>query len=92
MKTLIYLLTTVYSLLGANQWLMFIEPILDRFILLHIQVHLDGLQGFDVQDVVCVVQRRFLVVEGWETHALEMAAITLLPSHHYPHRSVSKTQ
>ncbi len=60
---------------------------LDRPVLLLLHLYLDGLERLDVQDVVRVVQRRLLVVEGREAHALEVTAITLLSSHHDPHRS-----
>ena len=37
--------------------------------------HLDGLQRLHVQHVVAIVQRRLLVIEGREAHALEVAPI-----------------
>lgn len=37
------------------------------------------------QDIVCIVQRRLLVIEWREAHALEMPAITFLAPHHDPH-------
>jgi hypothetical protein len=60
---------------------------LDRSVLLLFHLYLDGLERLDVQYVVGVVQRRLLVVEWRETHALEVPPIALLSSHHDPHRS-----
>ena len=65
---------------------MVVEPLTDRFVLVWIKVHLDRLQRLHIEDVVGVVQRGFLVVERWKTHSLEVTSVTLLTTHHYPHR------
>ena len=49
--------------------------------------YLNRFQRFNIKNVVCVVKRRFLVIKGWETHALEVATIAFLASHHDPHRA-----
>jgi len=49
--------------------------------------HLYRLQGFHVQDVVGVIQGRFLVVEGREAHSLEVTSVALFATHHDPHCS-----
>ena len=64
-----------------------IQPVDHRLVLVFVKLHLDRLEGLDVEDVVAVVQRRLLVVERGEAHALEVAAVALLAAHHDPHRA-----
>jgi len=71
--------------LGVDEWLVVIEPFSNGLVLVRIKVHLDRLQWLDIQNVVGVVQRWFLIVERWKTHPLEVPPIALLTSHHYPH-------
>lgn len=58
-----------------------------RHLAVLVELHLHGLQRVHVQQVVGVVQRRLLVVERREPHALEMPAVSLLAAHHHPHRA-----
>ena len=67
---------------------MVVEPVLHSLVLVRVQVHLDGLERLHVQHVVGVIERRLLVVERREAHALKVSAVTLLPPHHDPHRPV----
>eukprot|EP00965_Chrysotila_dentata_P150735 4980259-Pleurochrysis_carterae.AAC.1 len=72
--------------LGVEQRLgALVEPVDDALVLLLVELHLDRLERLDVQDVVAVVERRLLVVEGREAHPLEVAAVALLAPHHDPH-------
>mmetsp|Transcript_28888 Transcript_28888/g.46177 ORF Transcript_28888/g.46177 Transcript_28888/m.46177 type:complete len:216 (-) Transcript_28888:40-687(-) len=65
---------------------MVIKPFVDGCIFILIQVHLDGFQHWlHVKDVLSVIKRRFLVVEWWEPHSLEVMAISFFPPHHNPH-------
>ena len=64
---------------------MVVEPLVHRAVLVLVQLQLDRLQRVHVQQVIGVVQRRFLVVKRGKPHALEVPAIALLPSHHDPH-------
>ena len=68
---------------------MVVQPVQHRLVFLRVKFHLYCLERFDRQDVLGVVQGRLLVVEGRETHALEVATIPLLPPHHDPHRPVT---
>lgn len=65
--------------------LVLVEPLHTGAILLCVQLHLNGLQRLNIQDVVCVIQRRLLIIEGWEAHALEVPSVSLLTTHHNPH-------
>ena len=49
--------------------------------------YLDSFQGFNIQNVVGVVQRGFLVVKWWKSHSFEVSTITFFTSHHDPHAS-----
>lgn len=62
-----------------------VEPLEDRRVLVLVELKLDRLEGLRVEDVVAVVERRLLVVEGREAHALEVAPIALLAPHREPH-------
>ena len=64
-----------------------VEPARDLAVLVLVELHLDGLERVDVEQVVGVVERRLLVVEGREPHALEVPAVALLAAHHDPHRA-----
>mmetsp|Transcript_8139 Transcript_8139/g.19406 ORF Transcript_8139/g.19406 Transcript_8139/m.19406 type:complete len:590 (-) Transcript_8139:14-1783(-) len=72
-------------MLRVQKWHRFIKPLQNWLILDRIQPHLDGFQGLHIQDVVSIVQRRLLVVEGREAHSLEVASVSLLSAHHDPH-------
>mmetsp|Transcript_20098 Transcript_20098/g.58313 ORF Transcript_20098/g.58313 Transcript_20098/m.58313 type:complete len:589 (-) Transcript_20098:72-1838(-) len=72
-------------LLGTCERLRVIEPIDDGLVFGLIQLHLDGLEGLHVENVVAIIERRLLVIEGREAHALEVASVTLLAAHHNPH-------
>lgn len=39
------------------------------------------------QQIVGIVQGGLLVIKWWESHALEVTSVTLLPPHHDPHGS-----
>ena len=71
----------------VHQRLRVVEPALDRLVFVAVQLHLDRLQRFHVQNVVGVVERRLLVVERREAHAFEVASVALLAPHHDPHRA-----
>mmetsp|Transcript_736 Transcript_736/g.1704 ORF Transcript_736/g.1704 Transcript_736/m.1704 type:complete len:700 (-) Transcript_736:62-2161(-) len=71
--------------LGPPQRVVVVEPLVHRAVLVLVQLQLHRLQRVDVQQVVGVVQRRLLVVEGREAHALEVPAVALLAPHHDPH-------
>mmetsp|Transcript_33281 Transcript_33281/g.109100 ORF Transcript_33281/g.109100 Transcript_33281/m.109100 type:complete len:1053 (+) Transcript_33281:4096-7254(+) len=73
------------DLLRVEQRARIVEPVDDGLILVVVQFHLDGLEGLDIQHVVTVIQRRLLIIERREAHALEVATVTLLSSHHDPH-------
>mmetsp|Transcript_67280 Transcript_67280/g.140138 ORF Transcript_67280/g.140138 Transcript_67280/m.140138 type:complete len:884 (+) Transcript_67280:4960-7611(+) len=64
-----------------------IEPVQHRRVLVLVQLHLHGFQRLDIQQIIAIIERRLLIIEGRETHASEMATITLLPTHHNPHRA-----
>ena len=67
---------------------MVVEPLAHRLILVGFEFHLDRLQWLHIEDVIGVIERRFLVVERRESHALEVTSIALLSSHHDPHRTI----
>mmetsp|Transcript_40931 Transcript_40931/g.121364 ORF Transcript_40931/g.121364 Transcript_40931/m.121364 type:complete len:508 (+) Transcript_40931:5381-6904(+) len=75
------------DLLGVEQRHGVVEPVDDGLVLRVVEAHLDRLEGLHVEHVVAVVERRLLVVEGREAHALEVAAVALLAAHHDPHRA-----
>jgi len=50
-----------------------------------IEIELNSFEGFDIKDVVPVVEWRLLVVEGGEPHSLEMPTVALLSTHSKPH-------
>jgi len=64
-----------------------VEPARDLAVLGLVELHLDGLERVDVEQVVRVVERGLLVVKRREAHALEVAAVALLAAHHDPHRA-----
>ena len=67
--------------------LVIIEPIKYRVVFLLIEFHLDCLKWFNVKDIVTIVKRRLLIVKRWESHTLEVTSVSLLTSHHDPHRA-----
>ncbi len=69
---------------------MVVEPLVHGLVLVRVHVHLDRLEGFHVEHVVGVVERRLLVVERREAHALEVASVALLATHHDPHGAAGK--
>mmetsp|Transcript_38034 Transcript_38034/g.88957 ORF Transcript_38034/g.88957 Transcript_38034/m.88957 type:complete len:219 (-) Transcript_38034:572-1228(-) len=74
-------------LLRIQQGQGVVEPIDHRFIFCWVQLHLDCLQGLDIQHVIAIIQRRLLIIEGREAHSLEVSSVSLLSSHHDPHGS-----
>mmetsp|Transcript_61033 Transcript_61033/g.143984 ORF Transcript_61033/g.143984 Transcript_61033/m.143984 type:complete len:850 (-) Transcript_61033:159-2708(-) len=64
-----------------------VEPLQHRRILVLVQFHLNSLEGLNIEQIVSIVKRRLLIIEGGEAHAAEMATIALLPPHHDPHRA-----
>lgn len=78
------------SLCGIFQRLMLIKPFCNRRVLLRIQLHLDRLQRLNIQDVVRIIQRRLFIVKWRKTHALEVTSVSLLTTHHDPHRAGEK--
>ena len=64
---------------------MVIKPVKNGVIFLLVQFHLDGLQRFNVQYVVSIVEGRFFIIKGRKSNSLEMPSISLFSSHHDPH-------
>ena len=64
-----------------------IQPFEHRLVLVLVELHLDGLEWLDVEDVVAVVKGRLLVIKGREAHALEVSPVAFLAPHHDPHRA-----
>ena len=79
------LVTRSVDVWSVQEGSMFIEPIDDRVVFLLVQLQLNGLQGLDILNVLRVGQRWLLVIEGGESHALEVATIALLLPHRNPH-------
>mmetsp|Transcript_70723 Transcript_70723/g.165866 ORF Transcript_70723/g.165866 Transcript_70723/m.165866 type:complete len:292 (+) Transcript_70723:6412-7287(+) len=77
--------TCAIHMLGVQQRHRVIEPLQNRLILDRIKPHLNGFQGLNVQNVVSIVQGGLLVIERRESHALEVASVSLLTAHHNPH-------
>lgn len=75
------------DVLGVGERPVIVQPIFDGGVLDLLEFHLDRVERLDVHDVVAVVERRLLVVERRESHALEMPTISLLAPHHDPHRT-----
>jgi hypothetical protein len=73
--------------LGVLERLVIVEPIEDRIVFFLVEFDLDCFKRLDIKDIVSVVQRRFFVVKGRESHSFEMAAIAFLAPHHDPHRA-----
>jgi hypothetical protein len=73
--------------LGEAQREVLVEPARDRAVLVGVELDRDRLERLDVEDVVAVVERRLLVVEGREAHALKVPPVPLLAPHHDPHRA-----
>ena len=73
--------------LGPLQRVMVVEPLVHRRVFLLVEFELDRLQGVHVEEVIRVIQRRLLVVEGRERDSLEVPPIALLSTHHDPHRA-----
>ena len=63
---------------------MVVEPLAHIRVLLLVQIHADGFKRLHVEYIVTVVEGRLFVVERWKTHPLEVAAVTLLPTHQNP--------
>jgi len=72
---------------GIEERFGIVEPLGDGRILLIVELELDSLERLDIKDVVSVIERRLLVVEGRETQTLEVTTISLLSSHGDPHGS-----
>jgi hypothetical protein len=66
---------------------MIVKPLVNLLILLLVQFHLNRLQRLDVQDIIGIVEWRLFVVEWRKAHSLEMTPVSLLASHHHPHRA-----
>lgn len=64
---------------------MIVEPLVDRTILLWVQVHTNGLDSLNIGNVIPVIQRGFFIIKGRKAHSLKMTAITLFPTHSDPH-------
>ena len=64
---------------------MVIKPIIDSIIFLRVQFHIDRLKRLHLKNVITIVQRYLLIIEGWKSHSFEMPSISFLSSHHYPH-------
>ncbi|KAI3486862.1 hypothetical protein L1887_49500 [Cichorium endivia] len=69
----------------GDERLVIVEPVDDGTVFVLVELELDGLEGLYVEEIVRVVDDRFLVVKGRETHALEMATVALLSAHGDPH-------
>jgi hypothetical protein len=70
---------------GVDQRASVVKPINYWGIFNIIEIKLNGLERIHVKDVVTVVKWRFLVVEGRESHPLEMSTVPLLSTHGKPH-------
>lgn len=68
------------------QWLWVIEPVIYCVVFLLVQLHVYSLQWLYLQNVISVVQWWLFVIEWWKTHPLKMTTVSLLSTHHYPHR------
>ena len=79
------------SLLGIDQGIVFIKPLINTSIFFRIQLHLDWLKRFNIQDVISVIQRRFLIIKWGKPHSLEMSPVSLLTTHHDPHGAKSRS-
>lgn len=66
---------------------MVIEPIKDWVVFFLIQIHLNSIKRFHIQDVVSIVQGWLFIIKGREPHSLEVSSVSLFPSHHDPHAS-----
>lgn len=69
----------------VEQRLRVVEPLGDWRVLVLVELELDRLERLCVEHVVSVVERRLLVVERREAHALEVATVALLAPHGEPH-------
>lgn len=69
------------------QRLVIVEPIKHRIIFFLIKFHLDGLKWFNIENIISIVKRGFLIVERRESHSFEMSTISLFATHHDPHSS-----
>lgn len=72
---------------GSNQRLVIVEPLVDMSVFLLVELHLDWFQWLHIQHVVGVVEGRLLIIKWREPHPLEVTSITLLTTHHDPHRT-----
>mmetsp|Transcript_39335 Transcript_39335/g.83814 ORF Transcript_39335/g.83814 Transcript_39335/m.83814 type:complete len:530 (-) Transcript_39335:36-1625(-) len=73
------------DLLGVEEGNGIVEPLDDGLIFIRVQLHLDGLERLDIQDVITIIERRLLIIERREAHSLEVSSVSLLSSHHDPH-------
>ncbi|KAK4812136.1 hypothetical protein QYF61_000977 [Mycteria americana] len=60
-------------------WLVVIEPVQHRGILLWIQFKLNRFQGLHIQDVISIIQRGFFIIKRGESHPLEGNGSSHLP-------------
>ena len=70
---------------SVDEWLRIVEPVVNSGVFFLVKLKLDGFERLDIQDVVTIVERRLLIVEGRETHALEVPTVSLLSPHSEPH-------
>ena len=72
---------------GIEERFGIVEPLGNSRIFLVVELELNSLERLDIEDVVSVIERRLLVVEGRETQTFEVTTISLLSSHGDPHGS-----
>lgn len=80
-------ITRPFDHIRMLQWLIIIKPVKDRIILDLIQLHINRLQGLDLQNIIPIVNGRLLIIKRRELHPLKMPPIPLLLPHHNPHGS-----
>ena len=71
--------------LGLHKRLVIIEPFIDSCIFFAVQLQLNGLEGFNIQQIISIVQWRFLIIKWRKAHSFKMSPIPLLSPHHDPH-------
>ena len=72
-------------LLRTKKRIVIIKPFINTWIFFWVQLNLDRFQRFNIQDIVCIIQRRFLIIKRRKSHSLKMPSVSLFSSHHDPH-------